>query len=71
MAKMNVKCPECKGDVIIAKNYTNIVCKSCKLDWEFKEFVMILMKSDKKAMDCLADFEKKTQETSESYVSWG
>ncbi|KAG2478008.1 MAG: hypothetical protein NPMRTH1_820050 [Nitrosopumilales archaeon] len=68
---MKVKCPECKKDVIIVKNYTHILCESCKLDWEFKEFIMVLMRSDKTAMDVLADYEKKLQETSESYVSWG
>ncbi len=71
MTKMRVKCPECKTDVIIVKNYTHILCESCKLDWKFKEFVMILIQSDKKAMDCLADFDKRMQESSESYVSWG
>jgi len=71
MTKMRVKCPECKADVIIVKNYTHILCEPCKLDWEFKEFVMILIQSDKAAIDLLADYEKNMQETSESYVSWG
>ena len=71
MRKTKIKCPECKEDVILVKNYTRIICELCELDWEFKEFIMILMRSDKKAMDVLADYEKKLQETSESYVSWG
>ena len=71
MRKTKIKCPECKEDVILVKNYTHIICELCELDWEFKEFIMILMLSDKKAMEVLADYEKKLQETSESYVSWG
>ena len=44
-------CPKCKGDIFLTENEDGLVCKSCKLLYEIKEDIPIMLIDEAKDWD--------------------
>ncbi|MBZ4643145.1 MAG: uncharacterized protein PWQ25_1164 [Deferribacteres bacterium] len=44
-------CPKCKGDVRLSKDEKNIVCDSCKLLYEIKEDIPVMLIDEAKEVE--------------------
>ena len=44
-------CPKCKGDIFLTENEDGLVCTSCKLLYEIKEDIPIMLIDEAKEWD--------------------
>ncbi len=44
-------CPQCKGDVVLTEKGDGLVCKKCKLLYEIKDDIPIMLIDEAKKID--------------------
>jgi hypothetical protein len=44
-------CPQCKGDVVLTPKGDGLVCKKCKLVYEIKDDIPIMLIDEAKKID--------------------
>ena len=44
-------CPKCKGDIFLTENEDGLVCKSCKLLYEIRDDIPIMLIDEAKPWD--------------------
>ncbi len=44
-------CPKCKGDIFLTQNEDGLVCKKCRLLYEIREDIPVMLIDEAKAWD--------------------
>jgi len=44
-------CPKCKGDIYLNESETGLICKACKLLYEIREDIPIMLIDEAKPID--------------------
>jgi hypothetical protein len=48
-------CPKCKGDVVLTKKEDGLLCRVCKLVYEIKDDIPIMLIEEAKKLEKLPD----------------
>ena len=51
-------CPKCKGDIVLTKKEDGLVCRACRLVYEIKDDIPIMLIEEAKKLEKLPDEAK-------------
>ncbi|MCA9827600.1 MAG: hypothetical protein KC444_04295 [Nitrosopumilus sp.] len=68
---MKIKCPKCKKDAELTRDFSSVKCNFCGFDRSYGEYVKFIAHNELKYSDILGDYTGSTEgHTSGSLDEW-
>lgn len=68
---MKIKCPKCKKDAELTRDFSSVKCNFCGFDRSYGEYVKFVAHNESKYSDILGDYTGGTEgHTSGSLDEW-